>query len=40
MAAKIEEIYPPLINDFAKSADDGYMLDEIVETELDMLKVS
>lgn len=39
IAAKIEEIYPPLITDFAKSADDGYSLTEIVELELEMIKV-
>ena len=30
MAAKVEEIFPPTIQDFAKSADDGYAIPEIV----------
>lgn len=30
MAAKVEEIFPPTIQDFAKSADDGYPITEIV----------
>lgn len=30
MAAKIEEIIPPTIGEFAKSADDGYPISEIV----------
>ena len=39
MAAKVEEIFPPTITDFAKSADDGYSIPEIVSTEIDMLQV-
>ncbi len=40
MAAKIEEIYPPKLSDFAYVTDGACLTDEIVSTELIICKVS
>ena len=40
MASKIEEVIPRKVSDFARAADYGYSVEQILEIELSILKVS
>lgn len=39
LAAKIEELYPPKISDWARSSDNGYSLDAIKQMEKMILRI-